>query len=421
MDKKEENNNKRMLYMEGFFIMLGGGMVQVGTTLTNILIYLIPQNVIIIGLFNSIISFCAVVPKFFTSKLILSKEVDSPIMARMELIKGLLWILLGIIILQVQDKTIAGIIFFIILGIIFMILGANATIRTDIIGKLIKGNERGKFLGTKEFISRIGGLIAVVIGSLILTSFPRPLNFAVIFWAVGGFQTLSYIVLNRIREKRILRDKKQKPMKDFMKATTKMIKADKNLRFMILQDNLKILGLALVPMFIVYLKDKVALNDVDMMILTGCSMFGVALFSIVFGKLSDAKGCKCVVEFSYFVYILTYALMFFAQNNLTVYLSYFLLGASAAGELVTRDNISIILGKERNRALYESLRSTATLPFTIASPLVMAMLIQYIGYNFVFVIEIFFILASMYIINNKVEINEEMIEEIDCSKNLTVC
>ncbi|HAN10232.1 MAG TPA: hypothetical protein DCP90_06435 [Clostridiales bacterium] len=418
MEERFKKRNRLLLYLEGFFIMLGGGMVQIGTTLTYILTYLIPKQPIVIGLMHTIVALCVVLPKFFASRLILSKEKDSPIMARIELIKGLLWILLGIVIYKVEDKNIAAILMLVILAVIFMTIGANTTIRTDIIGKVVSSKSRGKFLGNKEFISRMGGIIAAVIGGFILASFPKPLNFAVLFWSVGFIQAFSYFVLINIREKGIIREKKQQPMKKFMSSAMKILSRDKNLIYLIVQDNFKVLGITITGMYVIYLKDKINIDGTDMMIFTGCIMLGIGIFSPIIGKISDKKGCKYVLRISYILYILSYFSMFFVVDKWIVYLNYFIIGVASTSDIITKDNIAIMLGKENNRSLYETMRSTFILPMSIISPILIAVLITFFGFNITLLIEVVFMSLAFLTLNNKVNLEEN--SEVECNKNVTV-
>ncbi|HCC07134.1 MAG TPA: hypothetical protein DEP72_03070 [Clostridiales bacterium] len=418
MEEEFKKRNRLLLYLEGFFIMLGGGMVQIGTTLTYILTYLIPKQPVVVGLMHSISALFIILPKFFTSRLILSKEKDSPIMARIELIKGLLWIILGIVIYKVDNKNIAAILMLFILAIIFMTIGANTTIRTDIIGKVVSNKSRGRFLGNKEFISRMGGIIAVVIGGFILGAFPKPLNFAVLFWFVGFIQMFSYFVLINIREKGIIREKKQQSMKKFMSSAMKILSKDKNLIYLIVQDNFKILGITITGMYVIYLKDKINIDVTDMMIFSGCIMLGIGIFSPIVGKISDKKGCKYVLKISYILYIIGYISMFFVVSKWLVYLNYFIIGVANTSDIVTKDNIAIMLGKENNRSLYESMRSAFILPMSVIAPILIGLLITLFGFEVVLVFEIVFMSLAIFTLNNKVNLEED--SEFECNNNVTV-
>ncbi|GAH23267.1 unnamed protein product, partial [marine sediment metagenome] len=127
-----------------------------------------------------------------------------------------------------------------------------------------------------------------------------PYNFALLFFLVFIFFSISYIALGSVKEPTEKVYKNQLPFKDFLKKAFLIIKKNSNYKkFIVVEILAGTAGMAL-PFYILYLKDILGIRLGTVGILLSAQMLGSVLSNILWAHLSDFVGNKKVIQISTF-------------------------------------------------------------------------------------------------------------------------
>ena len=259
----------------------------------------------------------------------------------------------------------------------------------DIWGKSLPPNLRGRFFGYRQLW---GGVLAIGSGLIVKNilgnnSIEFPYNFALLFFLVFIFLSISYIALGSVKEPTEKVYKNQLPFKDFLKKAFLIIKKNKNYKKFIMVEILAGAGGIALPFYILYLKDVLQIELGMVGILLSAQMLGSVLSNILWACLSDFVGNKKVIQISTFVGLMVpiAALMTQFKNELLYLLLFAIIGFFIAGRTIGKTNYLLDIAPSRDRPIYISLTGTLLFPVSLF-PLIGGLIAQYISYNMLFII-----------------------------------
>jgi len=353
------------------------------------------KSKILIGLSSTLIGrlggIVSVLPQLLVANKIENKIRKKPLLIFAITIRALSWGLLAFT-TYIFNNTYPNltIIFLFITLILHTFMGGIAAVPFfDIWGKSLPSNLRGRFFGYRQLW---GGVLAIGSGLIVKNilgnnAIEFPYNFALLFFLVFIFFSISYIALGSVKEPTEKVYKNQLPFKDFLKKAFLIIKKNSNYKkFIIVEILTGTAGIAL-PFYVLYLKDILGIRLGTVGILLSAQMLGSVLSNILWAHLSDFVGNKKVIQISSFAGLMVpiIALMTQSKNELLYLLLFAIIGFFIAGRSIGNTNYLLDIAPPKDRPIYISLTGTLLFPVSIF-PLIGGLIVQYISYNMLFII-----------------------------------
>jgi len=376
-------------------LFIGGQAFCNPNTILPIFLDHFTKSKILIGLSSTLIGrlggIVSVVPQLLVANKIENKIRKKPLLIFAITIRALSWGLLAFT-TYIFNNTYPNLtIFFLFITLILhTFMGGIAVVPFfDIWGKSLPSNLRGRFFGYRQLW---GGILAIGSGLIVKNilgnnAIEFPYNFALLFFLVFIFFSISYIALGSVKEPTEKVYKNQLPFKDFLKKAFLIIKKNSNYKkFIVVEILAGTAGMAL-PFYILYLKDILGIRLGTVGILLSAQMLGSVLSNILWAHLSDFVGNKKVIQISTFAGLMVpiIALMTQFKNELLYLLLFAIIGFFIAGRTIGNTNYLLDIAPPKDRPIYISLSGTLLFPVSLF-PLIGGLIAQYISYNILFII-----------------------------------
>ena len=376
-------------------LYLGGEAFYNPDTVLPIFLDHFSKSKMLIGLSSTLIGrlggIMSVFPQLLVANRIENKTHKKPLLKFAITVRALSWGLLAFT-TYIFNNTYPNltILFLFITLILHTFMGGIAAIPFyDIWGKSLPSNLRGRFFGYRQLW---GGILAIGSGLIVKNilgnnAIKFPYNFALLFFLVFIFLSISYIALGSVKEPTEKVYKNQLPFKDFLKKAFLIIKKNRNYKKFIMVEILTGAGGIALPFYILYLKDVLQIELGMVGILLSAQMLGSVLSNILWAHLSDFVGNKKVIQISTFVGLMVpiAALMTQFKNELLYLLLFAIIGFFIAGRTIGNTNYLLDIAPSKDRPTYISLTGTLLFPVSLF-PLIGGLIAQYISYNMLFII-----------------------------------
>jgi len=331
-------------------------------------------------------------PQLFVANRLENKIRKIPILRIAITIRALCWLLISLItyLFAIAQPNLT--IFFLFFSLIlFSIMGGIANVPfLDIWGKALPSNLRGRFFGYRQLL---GGVLAIGSGFIVKAILSNeeihfPNNFVLLFSSGTIFLIISFIGLGSVKEP-ISRDvhKNRLTFKDFLKKSFTILKIDSNYRKFLYIEVLTGAGAMALPFYVLYAKDilKIKLEMVGVFLLA--QMLGNVLSNVLWAQISDRVNNKKVIQISTFLALIVPLIALVTPKDKSIWfiLLFILVGFFIAGRKIGITNFILDIAPPKDRPTYISLNGTFVLPVTIF-PLIGGIIVQYISYNFLFII-----------------------------------
>jgi MFS family permease len=376
-------------------LYLGGEVFYNPDTILPIFLDHFTKSKTLIGLSSALIGklggIASVFPQLLVANKIENKIHKKPLLIFAITVRALSWGLLAFT-TYIFNNTYPNLtIFFLFVTLILhTFMGGIAAVPFfDIWGKSLPSNLRGRFFGYRQLW---GGVLAIGSGLIVKNilgnnSIEFPYNFALLFFLVFIFLSISYIALGSVKEPTEKVYENQLPFKDFLKKAFLVVKKNKNYKKFIMVEILVGGGGIALPFYILYLKDVLQIELGMVGILLSAQMLGSVLSNILWAHLSDFVGNKKVIQISTFAGLMVpiVALMTQFKNELSYLLLFAIIGFFIAGRTIGKTNYLLDIAPSKDRPTYISLSGTLLFPVSLF-PIIGGLIAQYASYNMLFII-----------------------------------
>ncbi len=118
----------------------------------------------------------------------------------------------------------------------------------------------------------------------------------------------------------------------------------------------------------------------------------------IWGNLGDKSGYKRVIEISNIILILGIANLLWVNTLWGVYVIFAVMSFAHSGEYIADQNFAMEFGSEEERPTYIGMSKTLTGPFFLLAPIIGGSLIQFWGYDSMFLTALILSLIAFLII-----------------------
>lgn len=389
--------NRTRFILQGFFFTSAMAVAEPSTIFPLIVNYF-SESKTLVGLFTALLKGGAVVMQLWAAYHIQNKtHVLSP-MRRVFVARFLSWLGIGALIYFFSyNTTLLLLMFGIGLFVFSFSAGFGAVFFQEIVGKSFTREYRGRAMAQRQFWS---GLAAIASGGLtgwLLARFDKPDSFALIFVVSAFIMSAGFIAFSFMKEPP--KKSTSRPFHNFgqfLKEAGQFLKSDRQLRIQILAKLFSFTFLLAFPFVVIYVKENLVLEGIDVGIFVSMQMAGGMLSNLLWGRLSGRNRNKLIILFSYASMITALLLAVLVQKMEWFYLIFFLGGVAIDGFRLGFNQLILIVAPEAKRPSYIAIQNNITsLGLFFALP--GGMIYDWLNFNLLVYITLGFLLAGAFI------------------------
>lgn len=265
---------------------------------------------------------------------------------------------------------------------VFSLSGAFAGIAyTDMLGKSIRQDERKRFFVTKQTITSIGILFSAILARKLLTLYPVPLNYSVLFYGAGGLLLIATGGFWMLTEQATISGRRTRFLLGKGPGIIATIKHDPNLLYYVLISNTASISVAIIPFYIALARTSFKLTSEAVGNYLVLQILGMIVSNVVWMKIMNkTRTYKSILYVSLGLNMLLplYALM--ATQHHSAFLAVFVLsGFSLTAYEIVMSGILVEISTDDNRALYTGIAGTGSL-LPVIFPIMGGILLAKTGY-----------------------------------------
>ena len=396
--KKNFKRNFFANLMDACFWFFGDSFAA-AYTIMPVFISTLTDSPILIGLIPALDGAGWFLPQLFLARTLEGRNRRMPIVRFLGIFDRIpfLFLALGAFLIPQLDKRIALILILVIYAIKTFSGGLVALPWQELIATVIPVSHRGRYWGYSLILGKLMGLVGAAITGILLVSITYPYNYATMFLIGFCAVSISYIFLIMNIEPEIARQNSTDSF-SLLTRIKGVFREDRNfLIYLINRGFIFLAGMAL-AFVTVY-----GINKYDLPIAQSATFTAIMLTSEIigfgiWGNLGDRSGYKRVIETSNFILILGIGSLLVVNSLWTLYLVFALMSFAHSGEFIADQNFAMEFGTEENRPTYIGMSKTLTGPFFLLAPIIGGSLIQFWGYNSMFLAALILAVTAFTII-----------------------
>jgi len=277
--------------------------------------------------------------------------------------------------------------------------GFAGVVYTDLIGKFLKNEERGKLYVFKQFFSSIGFLIGGLFIAFNFSNVSYPTNYALILFMGFIGLLIASSAFWRIKEPPS-KIERQESFFVFVKKIPTVLKSDKNFSRFIIVENLTSFSLMILPFYIIYAHEifDTTILSFYLFAIIGGSIVSNIFWGIISKKFSSKKVMEVCIFIGASLPLLSLLLVSFGPYYFSII--FVLVGFVRSGRVVGFDPYLLDIAPEKQRSCYLGIRGTLSL-LIIILPLLGGLFIELLGYFFTFVLVSLIMFISLFLLRVK--------------------
>jgi MFS family permease len=362
-----------------------------GTTVLPAFISNLTDSKILVGLAGTMGQAGWFMPQLLVANLIEHIRHKKPIYVWAGAVRiGAIWSIAFLVALLAGSQAALFLVLFFILYSIYTLGAGVAGIPfMDIVGKAVPSTRRGTFFGARLFFGGIASALAGIFVKNVLEARPFPDDFAILFVTASVVVTAAIISFCLVSEPEGRVQEARMPFKRFLLKGPFLLKNVRSYRmFFVVRMLLGIWGMAL-PFYIVYARERLALEASAVGIFLSIQMVGMILSNILWGSLSNRVGNKIVLELVSAVAVISPVITILSNycaplgSTMCFSMVFFFLGFALSGIRLGHTNYMLDVSPEAERPTYLGFMNTFIAPVLLLSA-VGGLLIEKTSYEVLF-------------------------------------
>ncbi len=390
----KKNNAKNALH--GFAISIATTVAEPSTILP-LIIHHFSSNLIIVGLFTSLLRGGAIVVQLFAAFYAQSYHRVMPALRIVFFFRFLSWFSIGVSIYFVGDNNKELTLWLIGIGLFFFSFSAGfgGIYFKEIIAKVFDKKERGKTMSNKQLFASIGAILSGGISGWVLEHFPAPQSYAYLFMISALLMSVGLFVFATIDEplkKNI--SQREDTFIAFIKNATTIFREDARLRMQIIITLLGYAFLLAMPFIILKAKSSFELTGWLVGGFITIQMIGSILGNLFLWKKMTANYLS-MMQLAFVIMIVLFSIAFLATTPWHYVLIFLLFGVARDGFRNADMNLILEIAPEQKRPVYVAIQSTLT-SFGLFFAIPGGVLLELFGYNTLYILTIMILLLGLY-------------------------
>jgi MFS family permease len=280
------------------FIAFGTAMafVNVNTVLPSFVNQL-TDSALLIGLISTLMSGSWLLPQVIAANYLAGKPRKKPYLLVPAALGRQVWWMLAVMLLLVDNRTLALVGFFVGLVVFMGSDGLAAVAWFDILDKSVPPKRRGRVIGAAQILSGIAGVgVGWLVGVILSADGPRfPRNYALLFFLSGTALLVSLIALSFLQERVQGLPPASRMDGNFFRRLWDVLRTDRQFRIVTGVRLLSGLGGMAIPFYMIYGTDVLRLPPETVGLATSMQVLGGILAGVVLGYIQERSGSRLVV------------------------------------------------------------------------------------------------------------------------------
>jgi MFS family permease len=382
--KKNFKRNFFANLMDACFWFFGDSFAA-AYTIMPVFISTLTDSPILIGLIPALDGAGWFLPQLFLARTLEGKNRRMPMVRIFGIFERIPFLLLALgafLIAQVNKNT-ALIMVLVFYAIKVFSSGLTALPWQELIATVIPVSHRGRYWGYSLILGKLMGLGSAAITGILLVSITYPYNYATMFTIGFIAVSISYIFLNLNIEPEIPRQNSGDSF-SLLTRIKDVFREDRNFLIYLFNRGFIFLSGMALAFITVY-----GINQYNLPIAQSATFTAIMLVSEIigfgiWGNLGDRSGYKRVIETSNLILILGIGCLLLVNTLWTLYLVFALMSFAHSGEYIADQNFAMEFGSDEDRPTYIGMSKTLTGPFFLLAPIIGGSLVQFWGYNSMF-------------------------------------
>ena len=381
-----KNNYKNVIH--AFFLSLAITIAEPSTILPLIVEHF-SQNVILVGVFVSLLRGGAVVIQLYAAFHAQAYKRVLPYLSRVFFFRWISWISIGLSIYFIGDSNKSLTLFFIGLGLFFFsfMAGFGAIYFKELQAKLFSKTYRGKTMANRQIAGSVASIVSGGVAGYVLANYEAPLNYAYLFIVSSFIMGIGFLFFSTIEEpskENVLQ--KEKNFALFVENAIKILKKDERLQKQIFVIFLSFSYYLAMPFVI--------LNANNSFILSGWMLGGFIFVqklgsiigsSLLWRKISNYEK---MLSLSFVFMIVAFGFALIGESVYIYGIVFFLFGVALDGFSISGMNLVIEIAPEEKRPIYTALQTNIT-SIGLFFPVLGGVLLEHLqSYNSIYIISI---------------------------------
>jgi MFS family permease len=368
------------------FITLGLSLVSRETVMPVLASYLTDSK-LVIGLIPAIFSLGFYLPQLLMANFSEGLRYKKPfVMLVGGLGERLPYLLIGVAVwaLAASAPTLTMGILLAGLGISAFGAGIGTPAWYDMIAKVIPVHRRGIWSGIGHSLGALMGIGGAFLVGYILAFYLFPTNFAILFFLAAVAMTISWGGLALTREPPSVVNGERTPIRSYLRRLPAILRRDRNYTRFLLSRSLVQLGTMAGAFFIIYGTEHFQIDGIGVGRLTAILIGSTAVMNLVWGFIGDRLGHKAVLAGAAFCMAGAVAVAWTAPSQAWLSITFVLLGAYLAADMVSGLNIILEFCTPEERPTYIGLTNTLLAPMVTLAPMLGGWLADTVDYEGLF-------------------------------------
>jgi MFS family permease len=378
------------------FFLLALSMVS-QATIMPLLVRQLTDSTVAIGLIPAVASIGYLLPQLLIANYAEGLRRKKPFLL---IISGIgergPYLAIGLLVLALGEQapglTLVG--FFLLLASTSIAAGLGTPPWYDLIAKAIPARRRGLWAGVARGLGSLLGVGGAALAGKLLADFGFPHGFAYCFLAASAALVFSWFALASNREPDSTVTKPRVNLTAYLQQLPSILRRDANYLHYLLARSVATVGSMGAGFFMVYGVDRFGVGGEMVGLLTAVLVGSQALMNLLLGAIADRVGHRAILAIAALAMALAAASVLAAPSGAWLALTFALVGASTAGNLVSGLNIILEFCAPEDRPTYIGLTNTLMAPATALAPMVGAALATVIGYRSMFAAAVVIALAG---------------------------
>ena len=270
---------------------------------------------------------------------------------------------------------------------------------TDILGKSVLQEKRKSFLSLRQAISSSLIFLSAFAVKEILKMFAFPDNYSVLFLLAGISLAIASLGFWNLKEVKVQKQESNQGLIHFLRLLRDELKGNKNLWSYLIIINTLGIGMGVLPFMILFAKENIGLDANQIGNFVILKTIGLVVSGLVLFRYANRFGYKSIL---YAAVIVSASIpvfgLFFGGNALIFQFAFLLGGIYVSFFTISRSGVLLEISTDTNRIIYAVLAGIGNILITIF-PLLAGLVIEYWGFNVVFIMISATILISLFFIH----------------------
>jgi MFS family permease len=390
----KKNNLKNAIH--GFFLSIATTVAE-PSTIMPLIVHHFTQNLIVVGLFTSLLRGGAIVIQLVAAFYAQSFERTLKYLKIVFLFRFLAWFGIGVVIYLFGDSHPTLTLWLIGIGLFLFSFSAGfgGIYFKEIIAKVFDSTQRGRTMANRQLFSSIGAVLSGGVAGWVLSHYEAPKSYSYLFLFSSILMVIGFLAFATIDEpSKQSVSKRESSFFEFLQNAYKILKQDRALQIQIAASLLGYSFLLAMPFVIIQAKESINLSGWLVGSFITIQMIGSILGNFFLWR-NFGSNYVLMLKVAFLFMILAFLIALFFQNAYAYSVIFFLFGVGIDGFRNADMNLVIEIAPEDKRPVYVAIQSTIVslgLFFSIPGGLIL----ELFGYRVLYITTILALGAGVY-------------------------